>query len=77
MRQKAMVWRDFIYHGSFVCDCGADLLADDNTILRDDWLYCKKCGLRVAKIEEIEAPEKIAPGKYGSYIEFQRKRRMS
>lgn len=77
MKQKAMVWRDSIYHSSFICDCGADLMKENATVNQEGWLFCRKCHLCVAKIEEIEAPEKLAPGKYGSYIEIQRRKRMS
>lgn len=78
MRQKAMVWRNSIYHGSFICRCGADLLKLNATAYQDSThVLCRRCGYVVAEIEEIEAPEKIAPGVYGDYIEFQRKRRIS
>lgn len=81
MKQPAMIWKESVYNGGFICRCGADLLADG--ALRTgffqgvEYKICRKCSLFVARIEEIEAPEKLAPGKYGSYIEFQRKKRMS
>ena len=62
MRQQAMVWRNDIYHGSFICRCGADLLKLNATAYKDNThVFCRRCGYVVAEIEEIEAPADQKP----------------
>ena len=76
-----MIWKTSVYDGGFVCRCGADLLADGamrtGVFHGKEYRICKKCSQFVARIDEIDFPEKLAPGKYGDYLEFERKRRMS
>lgn len=77
MKQKAMIWRKTVYDAGFVCKCGADLTADHATKIGTfeggTYLFCAKCAHVVAKITDIDVPEKLAPGTYGDYLEFERK----